>query len=589
MDVGAFFRGRTGLWRTAAVAWLVVAVFLVGKSQAWTGLHDLDTDDVMRLLQTRDWLAGQAWFDTTQHRGWPAPGYSMHWSRIPDLGLGGLIRLFGLVLPGAVAETAALIAWPLIQLGAALVLVGVAARRVGGAPAVAPAMLLFGLLGPAVWLFVPGRVDHHGLQMIGVLAMLAALLHLRRSAIAGALAGLGGALSLCVGLEGLMYWLILCAAAGLVLARDGIAARSAVAAFGLSVAIATPLLAFATNPARYVASQVCDQVALPVLALAVTGGLGLAAAAALSGGLRAPLARLAVVTLVGLAAAAAFAWAGPDCLRGPFADVDPRLGPVWLDHVQEARSLPWLLGRLDPFGVAMAVLVAIGLAALGLMLRRRPPLFRHVAVVGALLLSAVAVLFLQVRGISYAVAFACPLVAAAMVALARDLGTPPRHWGAAMLAGLIVVVGAPQVGRLVAGLAAPKSDASAPTAAKGCFDPDRYAVLAGLRPGLAAAPIDSGPFILAASPLSIMSAPYHRNAEGILAAHQVLAAAPDEARALAARFGVRYVVMCRSGAILRLKRVAPDGLAARLDAGEVPAWLAPAAAGGGPVQAYRVR
>lgn len=589
MDVGAFFRGRLGLWRTAGVIWLIVAVFLLAKGQVWTGLHELDTDDAMRLVQTRDWLAGQGWFDTTQHRGWPAPGYSMHWSRIPDLGLGGLILLFSLALPPGTAELTAMIVWPLAQLAAAMVLVGLAVRRLGGARAMAPAMLLFGLMGPAIWQFHPGRVDHHGLQLIGVLAMLAATLNLRRSAWAGVAAGLGGALSLAVGLEGLMFWLLLCAAAGLVLARDGARVRAAVAGFGATVALATPVLALATNPTRYVLSQVCDQVALPVLALAVVGGLGLALAAVLAGTLRAPLARLAAVSVVGLAAAAAFALAGPNCLHGPFADVDPRLGPIWLDHVQEAHTLPWLLGRLDPFGVASAVMVVLGLAATAVLLVRRPALFRPTAIVGMLLLATVAMLFMQMRGITYTVAFACPLIAAAMVVGARAARTPPLHWGAVMLAGLIVVIGAPQVGRVLAGLAAPKPDKTAPQSADGCFDPARYAGLAGLSPGLAVAPIDSGPFILMASRLSIMSAPYHRNPEGIVAAQDLMVASPDAARALAKADGVDYVVACRSGQVLRTMRLAPQSLAARLDAGEVPAWLTPLSIGEGPVRAYRVR
>lgn len=588
MDVGAFFRGRLGLWRTAGLIWLIIAVFLLAKGQVWTGLHKLDTDDAMRLVETRDWLAGQGWFDTTQHRGWPAPGYLMHWSRIPDLWLGGLILLFGLVMPAGLAELTAMIVWPLAQLAVALVLVGLIARRLGGARAMAPAMILFGLLGPAFWQFHPGRVDHHALQLIGVLAMAAATLNLRRSAWAGVAAGLGGAVSLAVGLEGLMFWLLLCGAAGLVLARDGARVRAAVIAFGLTVAVATPVLALATNPTRYVLSQVCDQVAMPVLALAMVGGLGLAVAGALAGGLRNAWARLAVVSLVGLAAAAAFVVAGPDCVRGPFANMDPRLGPIWIDHVQEAHTLPWLLRQLDPFGVASAVMVVLGLAATGLMLARRPALFRPVAIMGMLLLATVGMLFMQMRGITYTVSFACPLLAAALVVGARDARTPPLHWGAVMLAGLIVLIGIPQVGRVLAGLAAPKPAANAPQPAEGCFDPVSYAGLAGLEPGLAVAPIDSGPFILMSSPLSIMSAPYHRNPEGIVAGNALMSAPPQQAQALARAHGVDYVVFCRSGEVLRQMRLTPQSLAARLDAADVPAWLSPVATGAGPVRVYRV-
>lgn len=36
-------------------------------------------DDLMRLQQVRDWLAGQSWFDTTQYRVQPPEGISIHW------------------------------------------------------------------------------------------------------------------------------------------------------------------------------------------------------------------------------------------------------------------------------------------------------------------------------------------------------------------------------------------------------------------------------------------------------------------------------------------------------------------------------
>ncbi|WP_374573326.1 hypothetical protein [Phenylobacterium sp.] len=589
MDVGGFFRGRLGLWRTTAIVWLLVSIFLLARSQVWHGLHNLDTDDAMRLVEVRDWLAGQGWFDTTQHRGWPAPGFSMHWSRIPDLAIGGLIALFGVALPRAGAEFAAMIVWPLVQLAATLPLVGLAARRMAGVRAVAPAMLLFALLGAASWQFHPGRIDHHGAQMFGIFLMLVGVLGLRRRPWAGVAAGLGGAFALAIGLEGLVFWLMLCGMAGLVLARDGVLARGAVAAFGLTVAVATPLLAFASNPTRYVMSQACDQIAMPVLALAVVGGLGLALAAALAGVVKSRLARLALVALAGALAAAAFVAAGPHCVRGPFADIDPRLGPIWLNHVVEAHTLPWLLARMNVFGVTSAVQAALGLAAVGLLLWLRPVLIRPVAIVSGVFLVAVALMFVQMRAITYTAGLASPLIAAAMVVVARKAGTPRVHWGAAMLAGLLVFTSLPLGSGLVTNLARKKTDEGAPKEAEGCFDPAAYKGLARLPAGLAVAPIDSGPFILMSSPLSVVSAPYHRNAAGVLAGHEFLAGKPDQSRALAERMGVRYVVMCRSGEILRMLRFEPDGLGARLDAGEVPGWLEPVGSSAGPVRVYRVR
>jgi len=51
-----------------------------------------DDDDVMRLVEVRDLLAGQSWFDLTQYRLGLDGGTLMHWSRLIDLPIAVLIR-----------------------------------------------------------------------------------------------------------------------------------------------------------------------------------------------------------------------------------------------------------------------------------------------------------------------------------------------------------------------------------------------------------------------------------------------------------------------------------------------------------------
>ena len=46
-----------------------------------------DTDDAMRAVQLRDWMAGQGWFDLTATRLDPPAGVFMHWSRVVDVPL----------------------------------------------------------------------------------------------------------------------------------------------------------------------------------------------------------------------------------------------------------------------------------------------------------------------------------------------------------------------------------------------------------------------------------------------------------------------------------------------------------------------
>src|SRR3569623_2655349 len=96
------------LW--SLTAWTVFAVLALWLTRAGISL---DTDSAMRLVQVRDLLAGQGWFDTVQHRLNTPYGLPMHWSRLVDAPL---------ALLALVSERFALTAWPLLLFGALLLL-----------------------------------------------------------------------------------------------------------------------------------------------------------------------------------------------------------------------------------------------------------------------------------------------------------------------------------------------------------------------------------------------------------------------------------------------------------------------------------
>ncbi|MDP2734331.1 MAG: hypothetical protein Q8O63_14710, partial [Hoeflea sp.] len=73
-----------------------------------------DNDDVMRLVEVRDLLGGQGWFDLMQYRLGLEGGTLMHWSRLIDLPIANLIMLFSLFMDPVLAEASALFVWPLL-------------------------------------------------------------------------------------------------------------------------------------------------------------------------------------------------------------------------------------------------------------------------------------------------------------------------------------------------------------------------------------------------------------------------------------------------------------------------------------------
>src|SRR5450759_4858232 len=109
------------LWLAATVAIALPAIN--------SGVFDaMSTDDAMRLVEVRDWIGGQGWFDLFQHRLDP-PGASMHWSRVVDVPLAALILLLGRLTGTHGAETVTLFLWPLLLLDAELSLVAAVARQ----------------------------------------------------------------------------------------------------------------------------------------------------------------------------------------------------------------------------------------------------------------------------------------------------------------------------------------------------------------------------------------------------------------------------------------------------------------------------
>jgi hypothetical protein len=125
----------------------------------------------------------------------------------------------------------------------------------------------------------------------------------------------------------------------------------------------------------------------------------------------------------------------------------------------------------------------------------------------------------------------------------------------------------------------------------GCFKNANYAQLSRLPPGLVAAEVDLGAYVLALTPHSVVAGPYHRLADGIVAAHQMFALPPDQARGVLAHLGANYLVTCG-------KRAPPGqteaersaSLWGRLEAGAIPRWLEPVPAEPGEVfRVYRIK
>jgi hypothetical protein len=334
-------------------------------SYLFTGfLGDLSTDDAMRLVEVRDFLAGQGWFDLTQYRLSPPAGVPTHWSRLIDLPLALLIRAGEMLAPSVLAERIGTIVWPAGLL--LLYLAGVArlARVLAGDAAARLALIFAAVTAPVLQHFRPGAIDHHNAQL--VLLVWALALATRSSAQGessreAALAGVMCALSLAIGLEMAPAIAALTARIALRWIFHGGVVRPATAAFALAFAAATLALFAATVPPARYGVAACDALSIVHVSAAGIGGIGLGALTA-ARGLTSTWHRLGAAAALGALVLATMAFGFPACLSDPYGDLDPRLSALWLSNVSEARSFLSMLRDLPQelplyYGLPAAALV----------------------------------------------------------------------------------------------------------------------------------------------------------------------------------------------------------------------------------------
>lgn len=561
--------------------WLFVG-FHFASNWNTIGVFFRDADDLMRLTQVRDFVAGQPWFDLHQYRLDPPADRPMHWSRLVDLPIALLMRAAGAFVAMPLAEKAAMFVWPLLTLVPALIGAQLLAGRLGGKWAFLPALYLFATLPQSIGQFVPGRIDHHNIQIALTLLLLATLAApLSRARAVGV--GIVSALMLAIGLETLPF-LIIAALAYVGRFVFDAEARDEVAAWGLTLAGATLAAGLATLPVSEWGRGACDALSVSYVGLAAVGGLGIAGATRLRG--LGVVGRAIAVGVVGAVALVVFAWPEPKCLAGPFGEILPVVKTIWLDKVAEVAPYTRFFAEHKAAGVLALVMPTLGLAAAAFLasqpqVRSRPGFWPAVA--------AAAITFvvgwLQLRTMIYANALATPLVAAAIGVLARESAAKGRSVVVAVLGGLIVAN--PVVAEVVVARLAPKAWIEQEKTASGigegsasdvdmasesgppCYATARYGALGRLPAALVAAEIDIGPVILATTHHSVVAAPYHRMQRGIIDGETMMNGEPEEALRLMRARGVDYVVDCTAAKI----PPAPGSVLEAIRAGRTPAGL----------------
>lgn len=579
MDAGDQLKDRCGpILRPVLIGWVLAGLVLtLAMADHIATLRFIDPDDAMRLMEVRDWLAGQSWWDVAQHR-LNRGDFPMHWSRLVDLPLAAVLVIAAPLGTGA-ATRIAMVVVPLLSLLAAMALVAQITRRLAGAEAARYAVLLVPLSAPLVFQLRPMRIDHHGWQIVLALAATALLLS-RPTARAGALAGTALAALLTISLEGMPIAASIAGVAALAWAWQPVR-RGHLLALVWGLFGAAVLLHLATRgPAAF--APACDAIAPGWLAMLGTAAIGTSIAALMSrGGLPG---RLAALATAGIATAATLVLVSPACLAGPFATLPPIVHDLWYLGVSEGRPL-W---EQTADWAAMTIgLPLVGLIATWCAWRVAEGEAKAAWALLFLLLAAATLVAIMVnRAGATANALAIPGAATLLVALLhRARAIPASGMRLLATAGALLVASPGQVAAIgvvaAKGLAA--RDRAVPSEGQHVPPCERVGdmrVIDRLSPGIVFAPIDIGPDIIATTHHRAVAGGYHRSPQPMKRVIDAFTGPPEAARRLVLASGADYLVGCPGLSETELYRHDfPAGLWARLERGERFDWLRPIATG----------
>lgn len=573
-----------------ALVWLVLAVILIAR--AWSAIGELrfpDPDDVLRIVQVRDLLAGQSWYDLHQYRIDGPAGTLMHWSRLVDLPLALVIAALSPLVGQDTAELIAGVALPIVTLGAIVFVVAGTASRFMTGREVTLACLCLGLAPALLVQLQPLRIDHHGWQVFTVvlaLGGLACMRGVRGPVLSGIALGVGLSISLEV--------LPIAAAFGAVLVlrwlADGVT-RAPFVAFLAALAVTLALTFLATRGFADLARH-CDAISPAHIGLfaIVAGGAGIVARFN-------PRSRSALVAALGapvVAGAGFYIGLAPECMAGPFGNLDPVLREFWYENVAEGRPA-WRLPTALWLPVVAQGLIAI--AALAWLWRNRSGegrrfWFEYLVILLATFASALLVW----RSFAFVGALSAIPLGWLTARLLEALGNARTAWRKVLVALGMLFALLPSFPFAMANLIAPAGNANAganagPAGAGACRLTESADALNALPAAKIFAPMDLGPAVLFHSPHGVVATAHHRARLAMSDVVTAFLGTPDEARAVVRRHGAEYVMLCAGmGEVELYRKRAPAGFAARLVSGDVPDWLEQVELEGPPqVHLWRVR
>lgn len=549
---------------------LFIGVFIVLMAQnisAWNKInswHLPDSDDVAKVLEVRAWLNGQGFYDLFNHRSNPPIGGEMHWSRLAEMPLALFELILKPIFGDELGEKYAIFIVPLL-LGAVFILIaGAIVEKLTlkkSAKYVAAIIIL--LCSNILFSFWPGRVDHHGLQLICLFLMLYGFFDASKKG--GMIAGFALAASLTIGFEALpiqifmMIWLVML----WFLKNPMRDAQILNFCFALAVGI---IIGFFINvaPQNYSVGE-NDRLSiaqvLPIIFGAISFGLLILYGKNFGIGKR-----FFALLLIGIGVLA-IGTQFPILLKPLYWQVSPILHKLWLNDVGETFPI-----YRFPLGLQIALVTFPAFSILAFLAKFFIDLkskqyannkidFENWFLLGGLLIFATCLMcFFQVRLTGQATAFALLLSASIITILLNE-----KTLKYALIAAIILNPILPNnIEKLVAKINAPKQGRLSFGEAVRCRASQDFAHLAQLPKGLVLSNINLGAEILLMTQHDVLTTHFHRDTGKNLSV-DIFLSKPDDAFAKLKNAKINYIAFCnRAPEMGNMARYKPDSLVAAI-------------------------
>ncbi len=574
------------------VFWALICAIFIIRTFATGSVMPLigDSDDAMRLVVVQDFLAGQGWFDKTQYRLNTPYGAPIHWSRFVDLPLAGLILIFRPFV-GEFAPIITAWVWPLLLLLVLLFLSVRISTFLVGPDGMLPGLVLPVLSAAVLVEFAPGRVDHHSVQIILVMALLYASMRAFSSTSwaigAGAIAGF----SLAIGMETLPQIAVAVAVFGLFYVFDPAKARTA-RLFGFSFAISALLNLALALPFNQWSEAACD--ALSIVHVSAAIGVGLVFLIVTFLPLKTWYLRMLAGGILGAVMVGILLVVFPQCAGGPYGQIDPWLAQNWLPQIVEAKPVWYSLEALPAYTLGIIVPpIAAFIVLVFFILRSNTNKRAEWLVLGLFLVVGILVVVAQIRGARLVAGMVAPVGAWAILVV-REKYLKSRSIMAALglvsswlifaglaisiMAGFLLPRGSDQI---LSGSGLNRND---------CLQPQAFDELASLAPNRIMAPVDLGAHLLLFTPSSVVGAPYHRNESGLIDSFSFFNMPLEDARDILVQRDISLVVICEYLPEMSGFADADEFSFVRMvKTGNLPDWLKDITLPGSILQVYEVQ